>query len=193
MSWATQISLSQGCVSVCVLIAPSPPTLCHPMDCSLPGSSVHGILQARILEWVAIPFSGDLPNLGIEPRSPALQADSFLSEPPGKPPSQLRGPHQSAEGLSRTNWLILPWVKSILSCLTAFEPRKPLHGASLIAQLVKNPALLSNAGEPSSISGSARAAGEGIGYPFQYPWASLVAQLVKNPPAMWETWVWPLG
>ena len=192
MSWATQISLSQGCVSVCVLIAPSPPTLCHPMDCSLPGSSVHGILQARILEWVAIPFSGDLPNLGIEPRSPALQADSFLSEPPGKPPPQLRGPHQSAEGLSRTNWLILPWVKSILSSLTDFEPGKPLHGASLIAQLVKNPALLSNAGEPSSISGSARAAGEGIGYPF-YPWASLVAQLVKNPPAMWETWVWPLG
>ena len=143
MSWATQISLSQGCVcvcvSVCVLIAPSTPTLCHPMDCSLPGPSVHGILQARILEWVAIPFSGDLPNLGIEPRSPALQADSFLSEPPGKPPSQLRGPHQSAEGLSRTNWLIRPWVKSILSCLTAFEPGKPLHGASLIAQLVKNP------------------------------------------------------
>ena len=80
-------------------------------------------------------------------------------------------------------------MKSILSCLTAFEPGKPLHGASLIAQLVKNPALLSNAEEPSSISGSARAAGEGIGYPLQYPWASLVAQLVKNPPAMWETWV----
>ena len=83
-------------------------TLSDPMDLSPLGSSVHGILQARIQEWVAIPFSGDLPNLGIEPRSPALQADSFLSEPPGKPPSQLRGPHQSAEGLSRTNWLIRP-------------------------------------------------------------------------------------
>jgi len=45
------------------------------MDCSLPGSSVHGILQARILEWVAIPFSRDLPNPGIEPGSPALKAD----------------------------------------------------------------------------------------------------------------------
>ena len=33
------------------------PTLCHPMDCSLPGSSVHGILQARIIEWVAMPSS----------------------------------------------------------------------------------------------------------------------------------------
>ena len=50
---------------------------------SPPGSSVHGILQARILEWVAIPFSGDLPNPGIEPGSPALQANSLLSESPG--------------------------------------------------------------------------------------------------------------
>ena len=48
-------------------------------------SSVHGILQARILEWVAISFSGDLPSPGIEPRSPALQADALTSEPPGKP------------------------------------------------------------------------------------------------------------
>jgi len=44
------------------------------MDCSLSGSSVHGILQARILEWVAISFSGDLPDPGIEPGCPALQA-----------------------------------------------------------------------------------------------------------------------
>ena len=50
------------------------------MECSMPGSSVHGILQARILEEVAIPF---IP--GIEPGSPALHADSLKSEPPGKP------------------------------------------------------------------------------------------------------------
>ena len=61
------------------------PILCDPMDCSLTGSSIHGIFQARILEWVAISFSRDLPNPGIEPRSPTLQADSLLSEPPGKP------------------------------------------------------------------------------------------------------------
>ena len=59
-------------------------TLCNPIDCSPPGSSVHGILQARLLAWVAIPFSKDLPNPGIKPRSPALQADSLPSEPPGK-------------------------------------------------------------------------------------------------------------
>ena len=49
------------------------------MDCSPPGSSVDGILQARILEWVATSFPGELPNPGMEPRSPALQADSFLN------------------------------------------------------------------------------------------------------------------
>ena len=47
-------------------------TLCDPMDLSLPGSSVHGILQATVLEWVAISFSGDLPDPGIEPRYTAL-------------------------------------------------------------------------------------------------------------------------
>ena len=60
-------------------------TLCDPVDCSLPGSSVHGILQARILEWVACPSPGDLPDPGIRPRSPALQADSLPAELPGKP------------------------------------------------------------------------------------------------------------
>ena len=50
-----------------------------------------------------------------------------------------------------------------------------------------------NAGDPGSILGSGRSAGEGIGYPLQCSWASLVAQLVKNPPAMWEIWVRSLG
>ena len=68
-----------------VLVAQSCPPFCNPMDYSLPGSSVHGVLQARILEWVANPFSRDLPDPGIGPGSPAMQADSLLSEPPGKP------------------------------------------------------------------------------------------------------------
>ena len=61
------------------------------MDCSPPGSSVHGILQARILEWVAISYPGDLSDPGIEPGSPALQADSLPSEPPGKPITHPEG------------------------------------------------------------------------------------------------------
>ena len=43
-----------------------------------------------------------------------------------------------------------------------------------------------NLGDPGSIPGLGRSAGEGIGYPLQYSWASLVAQLVKKPPAIWE-------
>ena len=59
-------------------------TLCDPTDCSLPGSSVHGLLQARILEWVAIPFSRGSP----QPRDQTWvshTAGRLLSEPPGKP------------------------------------------------------------------------------------------------------------
>ena len=55
------------------------------MDCSPPGSSVRGILQARILEWVAMPSSRDFPNSRIELRSPTLQVDSLPSESLRKP------------------------------------------------------------------------------------------------------------
>ena len=62
-------------------VAQSCPNLCDPMDYNPPGSTALGILQARILEWVAVPSPGDLPNPGIEPKSPALQADSLPAEP----------------------------------------------------------------------------------------------------------------
>ena len=61
------------------------PTLCDPMDCRPPGSSVHGILQARNRSGLPCPPPGDLPNPGTEPRYPALQVDSLPPEPPGKP------------------------------------------------------------------------------------------------------------
>ena len=70
-------------MNVKVLVAQPCPTLCNPMDFSPSGSSVHGILQERILEWVAKPSSRDLPNPETEPASPALQVDSLPSEPPG--------------------------------------------------------------------------------------------------------------
>ena len=57
-------------------------TLCDPMDCGLPVSSVLGILQARIPEWVALLFSRVSPNPGIKPGSPTLLACSLPSEPP---------------------------------------------------------------------------------------------------------------
>ena len=79
--------------------------LCGPLDCSLPGFSINGILQARILVWVAVPFSRDLPNPGMESRSPVLQADSLPSEPPGKPIEESRLPCPPPGDLPN------PWLK----------------------------------------------------------------------------------
>ena len=65
---------------------------CNPMDCSPPASSVHGILQARILDWVAIPFfsrGASRPRDWIQVSRIALQADSLPSEPQGKPFPQI--------------------------------------------------------------------------------------------------------
>ena len=67
----------------CCLVAKSCVTLCHSLDHSPPDSSVHEISQARILERVFIFFTRDLPNPGIKPGSPALQADSLPLNPQG--------------------------------------------------------------------------------------------------------------
>ena len=71
---------------VLCLVAQSWPTLCDPMDCSPPGSAVHGdSLQARILEWVAMLSPWDFPN----PGPPALQVDSLPAELHKKPTISL--------------------------------------------------------------------------------------------------------
>ena len=102
------------------------------MDCSLPGFFVHEVLQARILEWVAFPFSreshgilqalilecvaicpspGDLPNPGIEPRSSALQADSLPSELPGKPKNTAEDSLSLLQGIFLTrNRTRVSWI-----------------------------------------------------------------------------------
>ena len=61
------------------------------MDYSLPGSSIHGIFQVRVLERVAFPSPEDLPDPGIEPRTPAWQADALPPEPPGELMYHLMG------------------------------------------------------------------------------------------------------
>ena len=95
--------------------------------------TVHGILQARILEWVLFPSPGDLPNPGIKPRSPALRVDSLPAEPPGKPylcsylsvfllfllsqvssssTSERANNHQSENSLQNINSkIVLGWMK----------------------------------------------------------------------------------
>ena len=72
---------------------------------------------------------------------------------------------------------------SVVHCLSSSSARVGFPDSSVSKEST------CNAGDLSSIPGSGRSAGEGIGYPLQYSWASLVAQLVKNPPAMRETWV----
>ena len=84
MRWMKLEPIIRSKASQKVLVAKSYLTLCDPMGCSPPGSSIHGISQARIPEWVAIPSPGDLPDPGIEPGSPTVQAAFLSSEPPGK-------------------------------------------------------------------------------------------------------------
>ena len=67
-------------------------TLCHPMDCSLPGSSVHGILQARLLEWVATPSSRRSSQLRDRTYISGIAGGFFTTEPPGKPRSSCIQP-----------------------------------------------------------------------------------------------------
>ena len=94
------------------------PTLCNPMD-----YTVHGILQARILEWRILkpfPSPGDLPNPGIKPRSPALQADSLPEESPGKPKNTGVGSLSLLQGIfliQESNRGLLPcrWILCQLS------------------------------------------------------------------------------
>ena len=83
-----------------------------PIDYITPGSSVHGISQARILEWVAISFSRDLPNPGIKHRSPTQQVDSLPAEPQGQPK------HTGVSSLSLVQWIFLTQESnsSLLHC-----------------------------------------------------------------------------
>ena len=92
-------------VNTC-LVPKSYPTLCNSMDCSPPGSSVYGISQAQILEWVAIPFSEDLPDPGVESVSPALAGRFFTTEPPGKP-EWGSGDQVIAGGQRRLTWKVM--------------------------------------------------------------------------------------
>ena len=82
-------------------------TLCDPMD-----YIVHGSLQARIPEWIAFPSPGDLPNPGIQPRSPALLTDSLPAEPQEKPKNT------GVDSLSLLQW-IFPTQESNWSLLNS--------------------------------------------------------------------------
>ena len=116
----------------------------------------------------------------------------------------------SVQSLSCVRLFATPWItahQASLSItiswsslkLTSIESVMPSSHLILCRPLFLLPPIppsirvFSNAGDPGSIPGSGRSAGEGIGYTLQYSWASLVAQLVKNLPAMQETWVRLMG
>ena len=103
--------------------------------CNLIDYTVHGILRARIVGWVAVPFSRDLPNPGIEPRSPVLQADSLPAEPPGKPKNiGVDSLLQQIFPTQESNWGLL----HCRSILYQMNYQGSYEWASLIAQSVKN-------------------------------------------------------
>ena len=100
-------------------------------DCSPPDSSVHEVFQARILEWVAILFSRDLHNPGIEPKSPTLQADSLWFEPPGKPLST----HTKNSYISSKNFR-QEWEKALIFDSGWLSPLRVADSHALNPKLV---------------------------------------------------------
>ena len=157
------------------------PTLCDSMDSSPPGSSVQGILQARYWSGLSWPPPGDLPNPGIEPRSPTLQADSLPLVPAGKPgtslhlakslhlPSpletgaslvaqQVKNPHAMLETQVQFMVRKIPWRRDRLSTPVSLSFS---HGSA-----GKESAW--NAGDLGSIPALERSPGEGNGYPLQH-------------------------
>ena len=97
-------------------VAQSCPAICDPMDYSPPGSSVHGILKARVLEWASIPFSRGSSQPRVELGSPALQVDSLPSEPPGKNKKLLReGKQEISEGRETRNSIYLDYSSGYIS------------------------------------------------------------------------------
>ena len=114
-------------------------TLCDPMDCSPLGSSVHGILQERILEWVAMASSRVLPEHvsfpNTSPVSPALQMDSVPTEPPGKPIKDFSTLLKYLAHAQLSSWVIslssrkVPWLifhpvswSPVTSPIPGFQP-----------------------------------------------------------------------
>ena len=102
-------------------------TLCNPMDCSLPGFCVHGILQARTLEWVACLPPGNLPKPGIEPASPmssVSQADSLLLSHRISPEFEAGLYQEATDGFIPGNKLNVGSLRSeVASCLCYLKSR----------------------------------------------------------------------
>ena len=112
---------------------------CNPMECSPPGTSVCGVSQARILEWLPFPSPGDLPDPGIKSLSPALQVDFLLTEPRGEPCRRK----SMGKQCQRWSLLILGWPKkSSFAVFSTSLWKKPEWTFWPIQYNIKNKALL---------------------------------------------------
>ena len=181
-------------------ISHSCPTLCDLIDCSPLGSSVHEVLQTRILEWVAVPAPGNLPEPGIvpaSPMSPALQADSLpLSHWGSASPGPLV-PSAAAPPSTATKLPTL-WVRG-----TRHIHSKGISSNQFKPGVLKLCKITSYRGGglwsrrlSVRLSGRKECQGREDTLFSKYKHiieASLVPQLVKNLPATRETWVRSLG
>ena len=165
-------------------------TLCDPMDCSLPGFSIHGILQARTLEWVAISFSN---TWKWKVKVKSLSRVQILATPwtaaYQAPPSMgfSRQQYWSGVPLPPVALLICKSVP-LLPEIRKSRPSKhnfnlPLR-ASLVTQRLKNPPAMQETLVQFLVRKICWRRDR-----LSTPWASMVAQLVKNPSTVQETWV----
>ena len=181
------VLVTQSCPTLCkpldfslyVLVTQSCPTLCNLLDFSLPGSSVHGVLQAKLLEWVAI-FSSRGSSWPRDWTQVSCTTGGFLlSEPPGKP-------------------FIAPYF-SLLKCLPATELLKPLHLLELESHSFPSPAFWGEAefreALPHLREVQASVSNLTVGSPvFCFLDASLVSPLPWSPEVPNVIWkIWGLG
>ena len=150
----------------------------HPKGCSPPGSSVHGLLQAKTMEWVTISFSRGSCWPRDWTRVSCIAGKFFTNWATREDLYHL---HLSLDKTFRLLLCLAYWKQCCYKHCKGF-PR--ISGSKESG---------CDAGDYSSIPGLGKSTRKGMGYAFRSFWAPLVAQLVKNPPAMWETWVQSLG
>ena len=115
-----------SCVKVKLLVPQLCPTLCDPMDCSLPGSSVYGILQARILEWIAIPFfRGYISCIGWQEKAMASHSSTLAWKSPWtEEPGRL--PYMGSQRVGHDWATNTPYANINSKCITDINVRDKL-------------------------------------------------------------------
>ena len=175
-------------------VAQSFPTLCSPTDCSLLGSSVHGIFQARILKWVAMSSSRrssrprDWSHVSsifcisrrIQPRSPTLQVDSLPAEPPRKPKNTGMGyPFSSGSSQPRNQTRVSCIAGGFFTSWASKEAQEYWNGLSLLRWIF-----------PTQESNQGLLHCRWILYHWATREAETTVVIILYTSDSWTTWVW---